>query len=76
MRARTALTALKIQQNKSEENNCKIVKNGCCSTIIADATISAVLSEPGGIFTVEEEQRTALTAFLGSKDDFALLPTG
>ena len=38
--------------------------------------IAQVLSELESIHSLKEEQKTALEAFLGGKDVFALLPTG
>lgn len=41
-----------------------------------DAALAAHLSEPDGIFTLREEQRKELKAFLGGKDILASLPSG
>ena len=38
--------------------------------------ISSVLSNLGNILSLKEHQRTALKAFVGGNDVFALLPTG
>lgn len=43
--------------------------------ISGDAGMAAVLSEVDGVFTLKEEQRATLKAFLGGKDIFALLHT-
>lgn len=41
-----------------------------------DAAVAAVLSKMVGIFTLNEEQRTGVKAFLAIKDVFSLLRTG
>lgn len=41
-----------------------------------DAVVVAVLSELGGFFTLKEELRAALKAFLGAQHVLALLRTG
>ena len=38
--------------------------------------IASAVSEPENISSLEEQQRTALKAFLNRKDFFALLPVG
>lgn len=42
----------------------------------ADAAEAAVLSELDVILTLNEEHKTALKAFLGGQDVFAVIPAG
>lgn len=51
-------------------------KHGCGKETGVGAGVAEVLSEPIVIFTVKEEQRTAMKAFLGEQHVSALLPTG
>lgn len=44
--------------------------------VMMDAAIGTDLSEVDGIFTLKEEQKSALKAFLGGQWSFALLMTG
>ena len=46
------------------------------ASINIDDAISSVLSNLANILSLKEHQRTALKAFVGGNDVFALLPTG
>jgi len=46
------------------------------ASVNIDAAISSVLSNLPNIVSLKEHQRTALKAFVGGNDVFALLPTG
>ena len=46
------------------------------ASVSIDAAISSVLSNLSDIVSLKEHQRTALKAFVGGNDVFALLPTG
>ena len=52
------------------------INNMAASTDEMSVAIAQVLSELESIPSLKEEQKTALEAFLGGKDVFALLLTG
>ena len=57
-------------------SNKMATRIGNVSLASIDSAISSVLSELESISSLKNEQRTALEAFVGGKDVFALLPTG
>lgn len=44
--------------------------------IVVDAAVAAVPSGLDGALALKEEQRTALSGFLGGRDVFASIPAG
>lgn len=61
---------LKIQKRNTGSDLAAVQENR------VDAAVFAVVPELDGLFTVKEEQRTVLKAFLRGNNVFTLLPTG
>lgn len=62
-----------IKTHKEEVAIANLKMTAAVREISVDAAVAAFLSGLDGIFTLWEEERTALKAFLGGKDFFSLL---